>query len=617
MLATTLILAQCLMTSGISSTEPQLCSGLPASNSLQREGLSLNGEWKMVVDPYENGFFNYRWEPFDQQESPDKQSYFLDLKPTDRSDRIEYDFDKAENINVPGDWNTQHEKLYFYEGSVWYRKSFECTPPEGMRAFVVFGAANYETHAYLNGRKLGSHVGGFTPFQFEITDFLREGAQSLVVKVDNKRLREGVPTLNTDWWNYGGLTRDVRVFFVPQSFIHSYGLSLKPGTRDTVILDAWIDNAVTDKKLKLVIPEMGIDQEFEADEHGHVVAEAQARRIYMWSTTSPKLYDVALAYGDDHLTDQIGFRTITTEGQDILLNGRPVFLKGISIHEESPLSQARAYSREDAEALLSAAKELGCNMVRLAHYPHNEHMARVADELGIMVWEEIPVYWTIQWDNPATLSNARNQLRELIHRDRNRASVIIWSMANETPVSESRNEFLLKLVEDTRAADPTRLISAAMEFHRDPDDANRLIVEDPFAEHTDLVSFNQYVGWYHGMPEDCANIEWHIPYDKPVFISEFGGGAKFGLHGDRFDRWTEEFQQELYIKTLPMLDKIAGLRGMSPWILFDFRSPRRPLPEVQDFYNRKGLLSEKGEKKLAWYVLKDYYTNIDRKWRNR
>jgi len=234
-------------------------------------------------------------------------------------------------------------------------------------------------------------------------------------------------------------------------------------------------------------------------------------------------------------------------------------------------------------------------------------MARVADEMGILLWAEVPVYWTIHWDNPATYANAENQLTELITRDRNRASIIIWSMANETPISPARTVFLKKLVAHTRTLDPTRLISAAMERHSPPEDPSTNIVEDPLAEVTDLVSFNQYIGWYVGVPDDCAKAKWIINYNKPVIISEFGGDALQGMHGDRRTRFTEEFQADLYRQTLPMLEKIPQLRGMTPWILCDFRSPRRALPQVQDGWNRKGLIGENGTRKQAFAVLQEFY----------
>jgi len=122
-----------------------------------------------------------------------------------------------------------------------------------------------------------------------------------------------------------------------------------------------------------------------------------------------------------------------------------------------------------------------------------------------------------------------------------------------------------------------------------------------------VLSFNQYLGWYGGTPESCRDAQWEITQNKPVIISEFGAGAKQGLHGDKNERWTEEYQEYLYIETLAMLQKIDQLSGISPWILVDFRSPRRPLPHIQDDYNRKGLISEDGKKKKAFWVLKEFY----------
>jgi beta-glucuronidase len=234
-------------------------------------------------------------------------------------------------------------------------------------------------------------------------------------------------------------------------------------------------------------------------------------------------------------------------------------------------------------------------------------MARVADELGLMLWEEIPVYWTIQWENPATLRNAQAQLTDLIVRDRNRASVIVWSVANETPVSEPRTRFLKSLVDTARALDGTRLVSAAMEVRGDPADPNRRIVDDPFGAFTDLLSFNQYIGWYDGLPDKLPRITWSFGYPKPVVISEFGADARQGLHGDRLTRFSEEYQTDLYRQTLAMLGKIPQWRGVTPWILCDFRSPRRPLPGVQDGWNRKGLISTEGVRKEAFSVLRDFY----------
>jgi beta-glucuronidase len=149
-----------------------------------RQSTSLNGDWSIIIDPYENGYYNYRYE-----ESP--SGYFLNAKPKSKSDLIEYNFNASDKLKVPGDWNTQREDLFFYEGTVWYKKSFQFSPKPGMRQFIHFGAVNYDAKVYVNGKKAGTHTGGFTPFNFEVTSILHSGENFVVVKVDNKRMREG------------------------------------------------------------------------------------------------------------------------------------------------------------------------------------------------------------------------------------------------------------------------------------------------------------------------------------------------------------------------------------------------------------------------------------------
>jgi beta-glucuronidase len=584
-----------------------LLAGEPAIlNPYPRRVVDLDGPWHIIVDPYLTGYYDYRHEPLDN--NPHATSgYFLDRKATNKSELLEYNFDTSPELVVPRDWNSQDPKLFYYEGSVWYRRTFDLKKRDPAdRVFVYFGGANYQVTVYLNGQKLGRHVGGFTPFQFEITDRVRPTGNSLVVLVDNQRALEAVPTVNTDWWNYGGLTRDVMVLETPPGYIRDYFLQLKPGTPGVVAGYVQLDGAAAGP-VKVAIPELHVDAEFTADASGRAAVEFPLTGATLWTPENPRRYAVTVSAGADHISEQIGFRTIEARGTDILLNGRPVFLRGVSLHEENPLRGGRACTPEDDRLLLGWAKELGCNFVRLAHYPHNEAMARTADELGLLLWEEVPVYWTIQWENPATLANAQNQVTELIERDKNRASVIVWSMANETPVNPARTAFLTKQIELARRLDSTRLISAAMEVHGDPADANVRIIDDPLANLVDLVSFNEYVGWYSGRPDDCAKMKWVVPYAKPVVISEFGAGALQGFHADRLTRFSEEFQEDVYRQTLPMLAKIPQLRGMTPWILVDFRSPRRPLANIQDGWNRKGLIGDNGKKKKAFAILQEFY----------
>ncbi|MBR4387830.1 MAG: beta-glucuronidase [Prevotella sp.] len=571
-------------------------------NVMSRQSLSLNGDWHYLVDVQEEGYYDYRMKPIDW-------GFMLNAKPQRPEDLIEYNFDAAPTMRVPGDWNTQDERLFFYEGTVWLQRYFDYKPQGNRRALLYFGAVNYECHVYVNGRKAGHHVGGFTPFNFDVTDLLHEGRNFVIVKVDNKRSVSAVPTLIFDWWNYGGITRDVLLMSVAPTYIENYSLQLDKGGRGKLrMLDfsLRLNHKEAGHKVTLNIPELKLKKTFYTDANGGVDGQLSISqsKLQLWSPATPKLYKVEIEMDGETVSDEIGFRTIETQGKQILLNGEPIFLKGISMHEEKPYGGGRANSAEDARTLLSWVKELGCNYVRLAHYPHNEYMVREAERMGIMVWSEIPCYWTIDWTNEDTYQNAQRQLSDMIVRDHNRVNIIIWSIANETPHSAERDHFLGRLARFARSQDSTRLISMAMEVTSASNYVNRL--HDNMHQYVDVVSFNQYIGWYRDV-NDAAKMTWEIPYDKPVIVSEFGGGAKYGLHGEKNQRWTEEFQENLYRENIRMLDKIDGLAGTTPWILKDFRSPRRVLTGIQDYYNRKGIFSDRGEKKLAFYVLRDWY----------
>ena len=456
----------------------------------------------------------------------------------------------------------------------------------------------------------GRHVGGFTPFCFDVTDRLKAGENVVIVKVDNKRNVSNIPTVIFDWWNYGGITRDVLLLEVPTVYIENYKIELakadaKAKQRD-ILVSVQLNQQKAGETITLSIPELKLKQTLTTDAEGKAATtlKVSSKTLSLWSPQNPKLYKVDLTINNETLSDDIGFRTIETRGKQILLNGQPIFLKGISMHEEKAHGGGRANCEADARELLGWVKELGCNFIRLAHYPHNEYTVRLAERMGLLVWSEIPVYWTIDWKNAATYDNARRQLTDMIHRDQNRANVIIWSIANETPHSNERDEFLGNLAQHARTLDTSRLISMAMEVTGAFNYKNRL--RDNMNKWVDVVSFNQYIGWYRDV-NDAPKMEWEIPYEKPVIVSEFGGGAKAGYHGPKNQRWTEEFQENLYIENTAMLDKIDGLSGTTPWILKDFRSPRRVLPEIQEYYNRKGLFSDNGEKKKAFYILQKWY----------
>lgn len=562
---------------------------LPIQNVRGRRARSLGGRWHVIVDPYRSGaqFLGF----------PNPRGFHRNLSPRDDA-RIEYDFARSPTLAVPGDWNTQDPRLLLYEGTLWYQRTFDARPAAGRRTFLHFGAANHEAEVWVNGEAVGRHVGGFTPFAVDVTASLRDGENAVVVAVDDTRRRDGVPALDTDWWNYGGLTRDVCLVEVPEHFLCDYRIGLE-GIEVRVQGPGGLAPA---QRVRCGIE--GREVELVTDEDGAARASlpfAPER----WSPQRPRLYDVTLACNGEEIRDRIGFRSIETRGSEILLNGEPVFLRGISIHEEAPLRGGRAQGEDDARVLLRWAQELGCNFVRLSHYPHDESMARVADEIGLLVWEEIPVYWEIDWESRAALESATSQLRELILRDRNRASVVFWSLANETLPKPERLEFLRSLAATARALDPTRLLTTALLTL--PTGDRRMHVDDPLGELVDVLAVNEYFGWYYGEPE---GVVWESAFEKPLVMSELGADALAGFHGDPDERYTEEFQARFYERQIAMLETIPFLRGVSPWILQDFRSPRRNLPGIQDHYNRKGLVSERGQRKLAFDVLRRWYERL-------
>ena len=617
-----------------------------------RNKRSLNGDWRLIVDPMGVG---------------DPGSIFggfvRNRQPSTDMDLIEYNYETSPTVRVPGDFNTQDERLFFYQGRVWYFRTFEATPAEANRLHLWFGGANFKTTIFLNGKGIGEHNGGYVPFSFDITDAALAGTNTLIVRVDNRLTEGSVPTTRTDWWPYGGLVRDVALIETPTGFIRNAKIVLSD--RDSGLIEAIVEtvNMPADQEVAISLPELNIEQTARTNADGRAKFAFNAEPD-LWSPNTPRLYDVTFSAGEDRISDSVGFRTIETRGQELLLNGVPLKLKGISTHEEAIARDGVAYSDKDVRGLLAEAKALNANFVRAAHYPYSRHMAKAADEMGLLLWEEIPVYWNIDWENEATLTMARNLMDRLVRRDWNRASIIVWSVANETPHSAARLAFLNQLVSDVRAMDETRLVSAALfgnprdelrevalyiavrglersdtpesaraifaaivaqagEHAPKPDDLFSLSITDPLGEILDVVGYNEYFGWYYsglfarqmGIGEDVLrpimldlmpSIRIGASVDKPLIISEFGAGAKRGHPGSGV--WSEAYQAQVYEAQIEMLRNSPQVQGMTPWILKDFRAMLRTLPGVQDYRNRKGLIDENGNRKAAFDVLKKFYS---------
>jgi beta-glucuronidase len=569
-----------------------------------RDSFSLDGLWKYVIDPFDTA----------RRKPRDRRTLWKDLQEDVlKGPLIEYEWASSRDILLPGDWNSRVNELSFYDGTVYFHRRFNFALQPNERVFLQFEAVNYRSQVWLNGQDLGGHEGGFTPFSFEITDKIKQGDNHVTVRADSRHSNETLPASDFDWQNYGGITRSVRLVRVAQTFVRDWFVRLEA---DKLVAEVWLEGATAaNTPISVTFEGLRVTMRGVSEANGRARMEAPLpRNLALWSPSNPVRHAVTIQAGDQRHTDLIALRTITTRGREILLNGQPILIKGIALHEEAMGAVAsRTVSLAQARALLAEAKALGCNFVRLAHYPHAAHMAQLADEMGLMVWAEVPIYWEdVNYASPKVLALAKSMVEELIVRDRNRGSVVIWSVANETPQTSVRTAFLTQVIDHVRALDPTRLLSAALDKNVDiggvTDGETRISVRDELGAKLDVIAMNQYEGWYgNRRPDTIGQVTFSTIYDKPMVCSEFGADALYGHRGPREERWTEDFQAWLYEATLKRLSETPGLVGIIPWLLKDFRSPRRWHGRFQDNWNRKGVIDETGNRKRAFNILRDFY----------
>lgn len=557
-----------------------------------RKKESLNGHWHYAVDQYDT-FLRQRWY---------NENYY---DGGGNTLPVDFSFDEWELMDLPCCWNTVDRMYMLYEGSmVFTRKFIYAKQHDDERMILKIGAANYICRVFINKSYVGMHRGGSTPCYFDITDYL-EHDNRIFLQADNTRRDGQVPTVNTDWFNYGGIYRDIELIRVPKIHIKNFKIALEPDSNFGKIRVSVTMSENYSGSAKLEIKELGIEQDIGVNDGiGELVFDAKP---LLWSPECPKLYDVTLECAGDKVSDRVGFREIKVKEMDIVLNGKPLFLRGISCHEDS-VPNGKALTDEERLENIRIAKELGCNFMRVAHYPHSERMSQLADEEGLLLWEEIPVYWGIDFDSEDTYSDAENQLKELINRDYNRASVIIWSVGNENPDTDERLSFMSRLAECAHTLDGTRMVSAACLVNY-----QKNAIEDRLEQYLDIIGLNEYCGWYTAEWRMLPELFENSDPKKPVIITEFGADAYPNLRGTITDKGTEDCQAYVYEKQIENIRKISYIKGMTPWILHDFRCPRRTSVN-QRYYNTKGLVSaDKKHKKLAFYVLRDFYNSISGK----
>lgn len=550
---------------------------------------SLDGNWTFMADPYESAL-RANWY---------KETHF---SPDGREVPYDFDFEVWPEVQVPSCWNLTEPELFLFDDLGLYYRTFTYFPDkEEERTFISFEGAQYRTYVFINNKPVAMHDGGSTPFTVETTGLL-ERFNKIMVFVDASRDKSRVPMNNTDWFNYGGLYRSVNFFRTPKNIIKDWFVRLVPNTNfKKIAVDFTVDGLSSGMAI-LEIPELSIKTEIPfTNNKGTIIIDSSP---VLWSPKNPKLYSVSLTVDEDTVTDNIGFREIKVEDMKIILNGEAIFLKGICVHEDH-IDLGKSTDDDVIRETIADLKELNGVFLRLAHYPHSRRFAQIADEMGVLLWEEIPVYWAIDFDNPSTYQDAENQLTELINRDKNRASVIIWSVGNENEDTDSRLTFMSKLAKKTKELDNSRLVSAACLVN-----TVEKRLEDRLMDYLDIIGNNQYYGWYEPNFDDLLVILNNTKLTKPVIITEFGAGARYGVRGTKDTRWSEDYQAALYKKQYETMLKSPYIQGTTPWILYDFRAVRR-LNRYQEGFNRKGLIdADRIHRKLAFSVVQEVYSKI-------
>jgi beta-glucuronidase len=584
----------------------------PIQNNV-RHKLDLSGIWDFKIDPDEVG------------EQSGWPNALADPGP----------------IAVPGSWNEQYADLFEYLGLAWYmRRTYVPQTWRGQRVFIRVGSANYFGTVYVNGTKVGSHEGGHLPFAFEVTKLVRWGEENVIaISVENHLKPTRVPSGNIssalgafasfpsttfDFYPYAGIHRPVMLYAIPQDYIEDVTVVTSiDGTDGSVKVTVRLNTSgAAQGSVRLV----GGDGPVEADlrfSGGAAEAEMRVPGARFWSDTDPFLYDLVIETASDRYTLPVGIRTVAVRDNHILLNGRPVQMNGFGRHEDFYAS-GRGLNLPLLVKDYQLMRSVGANSYRTSHYPYSEEEMRLADSAGFLIIDEIPAV-SLQFDSEENMAErmrmCRQQIEELIIRDKNHPSVLIWSVANEpqpqklnlTKVEVEGNrddpsvawgkEFLDTLVRHARELDSTRLV-ALVGVMGGPMD---------WLRECDVTCINRYWGWYvDGGQLDKALAELDKELDltwqtlrKPIIMTEFGADTMVGFHGQPPLMWTEEYQAEYVRGHLEVAARKDFVAGMQVWHYADFAAVQSVMRVGG--VNMKGVFTRTRQPKMAVEVLREFW----------
>lgn len=534
-------------------------------------------------------------------------------------------FEGGRPIAVPASWNDQFEGGRDFLGPAWYQKRFSL--PWGwqdQKILLRFNSVNYLAQVWLNGKKLGSHEGGHLPFVFEISDAVKTDENTLIVRVDGQLApdrvppgeitgsdldffsshSENFPQAQFDFFPYCGIHRPVLLYAQPHSALDDItaitDLNGKKG-------NLWV--VAKPEGLNLRIRLSGDKGEYQTSGEGKLKLEIPD--VQTWSPDTPFLYQLSVERMEgQHVVDRytlpIGFRTVTIEGNQFLLNGKPLYLQGFGRHEDFPIS-GRGLNLPVIIKDYALMKWIGANSFRTSHYPYSEQMMNLADQLGFLVIDETPaVGLFFNADGfERRQSLCRQYVREMIQRDKNHPSVIAWSLANEPhSTRDNAKPFFRDLYELAVSLDPTRPVTLVSCMG---------VMEEAF-EFLDFMCLNRYFGWYQESGQIDRATEFlskeldllYETYQKPIVLSEFGADTIPGHHAQPPEMFSEEYQAKFLSQYIEVLRAKPYIIGEHVWNMCDFRTCQGITR--MGGYNYKGVFTRDRRPKLAAHKLRDIWT---------
>ncbi|MBN2394348.1 MAG: beta-glucuronidase [Anaerolineae bacterium] len=557
-------------------------------------------------------------------------------------------------IAVPASWNELFQDTRDYLGTAWYASEFYV--PQSWHEQTIFlrvGSANYAAKVWINGQYVGEHQGGHLPFAFEITDHITLDKPNVVaIMVEGKltptrvppgnverggmgAFMSGYPNTSFDFFPYTGIQRPVILYAVPKTRIEDITVVTEIEDTNGVVKVAVKQTSQSGRGKAVLDGENGALTADLSFVDGVASAEITVPDVHLWSTEDPYLYALTVTLTDgettiDRYTLDVGIRTISVEGERILLNGKPIYLTGFGRHEDFPI-HGRGLNIPLIVKDYALLKWIGANSYRTSHYPYSEEQMVMADRAGILVIDEIPAVG-LQFEDSeeniqTRLTMCKQQMQELVARDKNHPSVVMWSVANEPMPPDMMRRFMgggdnaednakeargtaffQEMFDLTRALDSSRLVTLVGVMGGPLD----------WLSLADAVCINRYWGWYSQSGQIDTGAEFlaqeldglHEQLGKPIIITEFGADTIAGAHSDPPEMWTEEYQTEFLRAYLDVAAERPFVAGLHVWNFADFKTGQGTRRAMG--LNMKGVFTRDRRPKMAAHLLRERWTRPDR-----